>query len=310
MKRDIDETAGGEGVRPGAGAEGALAAGEPVLEVEGLRVSFSSGRGWFGRGGMERVVDGVTFRLGRGQTLGLVGESGSGKSTVCRAVLRLVEPEGGRVRLRGRDFLSLRGGALRRARREMQMVFQDPAGSLNPRMRVAEIVSEPLLVHGVYETTEAARGVGGWRRRRARRQWLREQAVTLLSTCGMPAEAAERYPHQFSGGQRQRIAIARALALRPAVVLCDEPTSALDVSIQAQILNLLRDLQREFAVSYVFVSHDMAVIEHMSDEVAVMYRGKVVEQGPAANVLGEPRHEYTKGLLAAVPRMPEHVWRP
>lgn len=310
MKPEQAETLGGGGMRPGAGAEGALAAGEPVLEVEGLRVSFSSGRGWFGRGGMERVVDGVSFRLGRGRTLGLVGESGSGKSTVCRAVLRLVEPEGGRVQLRGRDFLSLRGGALRSARREMQMVFQDPAGSLNPRMRVAEIVSEPLLVHGVYETTEAARGVGGWRRRRARRQWLREQAVTLLGTCGMPAEAAERYPHQFSGGQRQRIAIARALALRPAVVLCDEPTSALDVSIQAQILNLLGDLQREFAVSYVFVSHDMAVIEHMSDEVAVMYRGQVVEQGPAADVLGEPRHEYTKGLLAAVPRMPEHVWRP
>jgi oligopeptide transport system ATP-binding protein len=284
---------------------------EAVLEVEGLSVSFSSGRGWLGRGGRERVVEGVSFRLGRGRTLGLVGESGSGKSTVCRAVMRLVEPECGSVRLAGRDFLSLRGGELRRARRGMQMVFQDPAGSLNPRMRVAEIVSEPLLIHGVFDEVVGGGGrARGWRRVRARRAWLRAQAEELLRTCGMPADSAERYPHQFSGGQRQRIAIARALALRPAVLLCDEPTSALDVSIQAQILNLLRDLQTEFGVSYVFVSHDMAVIEHVSDDVAVMLRGKVVEQGPAGKVLGEPGHEYTRGLLEAVPRMPEDVWRP
>lgn len=250
----------------------------PLLEVDGLRVAF---------GGRRRVVavDGVSFAVMPGETLGLVGESGSGKTTVGRAILRLVAAEAGAVRFDGRDVLAADRASLRAMRRAMQIVFQDPAGSLNPRMRVEEILSEPLLIHGL-----ADRGT------------VRVRVQALLERCGMPAEAASRYPHEFSGGQKQRIGIARALAVQPRFIVCDEPTSALDVSIQGQIINLLRRLQRELGLSYLFISHDMAVIRHMCHRIAVMQQGRIVEIGPRDQVLYEPAHEYTRGLLSAVPR--------
>jgi ABC-type oligopeptide transport system ATPase subunit len=235
--------------------------------------------------GHVKAVDGVSFDLARGETLGLVGESGSGKTTVGRAVLRLIEPTSGEVRFDGEDVLGAAGSRLRALRRQMQIVFQDPAGSLNPRMRIAQIVAEPLVVHGL------VKGEGE----------LRKQAEALLVRCGMPALALDRYPHEFSGGQRQRIGIARALALRPKFIVCDEPTSALDVSIQAQIINLLMDLQRDMGLSYLFISHDMNVIQHVCRRIAVMYQGRVVEMGERDQILHEPRHEYTKRLLSAVP---------
>lgn len=258
----------------------------PLLRVEDLRVHFPVRAGALQRVvGAVRAVDGVSFTVAPGETLGLVGESGCGKTTVGRAALRLIRATSGRVFFDGEDVFAAGPGALRRLRREMQIVFQDPAGSLNPRMRVEEIVGEPLVVHGVCR---------GRAERRAR-------VLELLDTCGLARVAAGRYPHEFSGGQRQRIGIARALALRPRFIVCDEPTSALDVSIQSQILNLLKDLQAEFGLSYLFISHDMAVIRHMCDRVAVMLRGTIVEEGPMERVIDEPRHEYTRALLRAVP---------
>ncbi|MFN9972027.1 MAG: ABC transporter ATP-binding protein, partial [Phycisphaerae bacterium] len=231
------------------------------------------------------AVDGVDFEIHEGETLGLVGESGSGKSTVGRAVLGLVDTAEGTVEFEQRDIRSMGARQLRAARRHMQMIFQDPAGSLNPRLRVGTSVGEPLVVHGVVtDRRELARRVGA-----------------LLERCGMPAASADRYPHEFSGGQRQRLAIARALALEPRLLICDEPTSALDVSIQAQILNLLTDLQRELKLSYLFISHDMNVIQHICHRVAVLLKGKIVEIGTRDEVLQTPRHEYTQRLLSAVP---------
>jgi ABC-type oligopeptide transport system ATPase subunit len=240
------------------------------------------------------AVDGVSLVIAPGETLGLVGESGCGKTTVGRAVLRLI-PESsaaisGRVLFEGQDLYAAASPALRALRRRMQIIFQDPAGSLNPRMRVADIVAEPLIVHRVLTT-------GG----SAGRDELRRRVETLLERCGMPRSAADRCPHEFSGGQRQRIAIARALALNPRLIVCDEPTSALDVSIQAQIINLLTDLQEEFSLSYVFISHDMAIIQHVCRRIAVMYKGRIVESGERDQILFAPRHEYTKTLLASVP---------
>ena len=232
-----------------------------------------------------RAVDGVSFSLARGETLGLVGESGCGKTTVGRTILRLVPHTSGEVRFEGVDVLRVPDRRLKPLRRDMQIIFQDPGGSLNPRMRVAAIVGEPLLVHGL------ARGG----------DHLRHEVESLLERCGMPASAADRYPHEFSGGQRQRIGIARALALRPKFIVCDEPTSALDVSIQAQIINLLTDLQGEFGLSYLFISHDMAVIQHVCRNIAVMHRGKIVEHGPRERILHAPEHPYTRALLSAVP---------
>ncbi len=257
-----------------------------LLAVRGLVVQFPDRSPILQRiVGWSRAVDGVSFELPRGQSLGIVGESGSGKSTVARAVMRLVEASEGSIELWGQDMLAARGVGLRQLRRRVQMIFQDPAGSLNPRMRVGDIVAEPLVVHGEGGTKEE----------------LAARVRSLLERCGMPAASMDRYPHQFSGGQRQRIAIARALALTPELIVCDEPTSALDVSIQAQILNLLKDLQRERGLSYLFISHDMGVVQHMCDRIAVMRAGKIVEMGTREEVLGSPREEYTRRLLAAVP---------
>ena len=258
---------------------------QPLLEVRGLQTWFPIRRGLLQRvTGHVKAVDGVDFSLAKGETLGLVGESGCGKTTVGRSILRLIEPTGGQVFFEGRDVRTMGSESLRLLRRRMQIIFQDPGGSLNPRMRVGRIVGEPLEVHGI-----------------ARGDELREQVERLLERCGLWKAAADRYPHEFSGGQRQRIGIARALALNPSLIVCDEPTSALDVSIQSQILNLLKDLQSEFGLSYLFISHDMAVIHHICDRVAVMYDGKIVEAGTRDEIIRSPRHPYTQRLLAAVP---------
>jgi len=259
---------------------------ETLLRVRDLRVHFPVRTGLLQKiTDHVRAVDGVSFELRKGETLGLVGESGSGKTTVGRAILRLQKATGGDVEFDGIDVLRAGGEKLRRLRRRMQIIFQDPAGSLNPRMKVRSIVAEPLVVHGAAgPRKDLARKVGA-----------------LLERCGMPASAADRYPHEFSGGQRQRIGIARALALDPDMIVCDEPTSALDVSVQAQIVNLLKDLQAEFRLSYLFISHDMSVISHMCHRVAVMRRGELVEIGDREQVINAPRHEYTQSLLRAVP---------
>jgi ABC-type oligopeptide transport system ATPase subunit len=267
-------------------SEPEAAAPTPLLDVRDLKTWFPVRTGLLQRVTSHvKAVDGVSFTIGRGETLGLVGESGCGKTTVGRTLLRLIPATGGKVTFEGRDVFAARGAELKRLRRNMQIIFQDPAGSLNPRMRIASIVGEPLVVHGL---------VSG-------RDELRARVEELLVKCGMPKAAADRYPHEFSGGQRQRIGIARALALEPRFIVCDEPTSALDVSIQAQIINLLTDLQQEFGLSYLFISHDMAVIQHVCRRIAVMYRGKIVEHGSRAEILENPQHMYTKSLLSAVP---------
>jgi ABC-type glutathione transport system ATPase component len=258
----------------------------PLLEVRDLTVHFPVRTGLLQRTTrVVRAVDGVSFDLAPGETLGIVGESGCGKTTLGRAVLRLVAATSGSVRFRGTDVLAASRAQLRGLRRQMQIIFQDPAGSLNPRLRIRTIVGEPLMVHGLARSSKD----------------LRVQVDALLERVGMPASAADKYPHQFSGGQKQRIGIARALSLRPSFIVCDEPTSALDVSVQAQILNLLADLRDEFRLSYLFISHDMAVVNHLCDRVAVMQEGVIVESGPRQQVLHEPRHPYTRALLASVP---------
>ncbi|MGQ0629080.1 MAG: ABC transporter ATP-binding protein [Phycisphaerales bacterium] len=260
----------------------------PLLSVRDLRVHFPvrGGGGFWGRPtSVNKAVDGISLDVGPGECVGLVGESGCGKSTVGRAILRLIAATSGTVRFDDQDVLTLRAEPMRRLRRRMQIIFQDPAGSLNPRMRVGTIVGEPIEVHGL------AKG----------RAAVREKAAAMIERCGLERDALDRYPHEFSGGQRQRIGIARALAVGPAFVVCDEPTSALDVSVQAQILNLLRDLQRDLGLAFLFISHDMAVIRHMCTRVAVMHRGVIVEQGTREEVLETPRHPYTRALLSAVP---------
>jgi oligopeptide transport system ATP-binding protein len=257
----------------------------PLLEVEALEKRFDVGGTWLRRRRRAiRAVDGVSFVLAAGETLGLVGESGCGKSTTGRLILRLIEPSAGRVRFEGRDLFALPARELWAARQRMQIVFQDPFGSLNPRMRVGTIVGEPLDIYG--------RGDRGARRRRV---------AELLETVGMDPAFAERYPHELSGGQRQRIGIAAALALQPSLIVADEPVSALDVSVQAQVLNLLAELRRRFGLTYLFISHDLHVVLHMSDRVAVMYLGEIVEIGTRDAVHREPKHPYTQALLSAIP---------
>lgn len=264
---------------------------KPLLVVDGLKTYFPIRTGLLQRVTDHfKAVDGVSFHINEGETLGLVGESGCGKTTVGRTILRLLPATAGRVLFNGHDVFSASGGELQRLRRDMQIVFQDPAGSLNPRMRIASIVGEPLVIHGLVSDKGE----------------LRERVEALLERCGMPRAAADRYPHEFSGGQRQRIGIARALALEPKFIVCDEPTSALDVSIQAQVINLLMDLQEEFGLSYLFISHDMAVIQHVCKRIAVMYRGKIVEEGTREEIIENPRHRYTQSLLSAVPEPDPH----
>ena len=269
-------------------AQAASPTNRPLLSVRNLQTHFPIKAGILQRTvGFVKAVDGVTFEIGLGETLGLVGESGCGKTTVGRTLLKLIPATGGEVVFDGRNVYQARGEALKTLRREMQIVFQDPAGSLNPRMRVLNIIGEPILVHNLIAPGD--------------RDALRHRVEELLVRCGMPKFAADRYPHEFSGGQRQRICIARALALQPRCIVCDEPTSALDVSIQAQILNLLKDLQRDLGMSYLFISHDMAVINHMCERIAVMYKGKIVEEGSRDEIINRPQHRYTQSLLSAVP---------
>jgi oligopeptide transport system ATP-binding protein len=256
-----------------------------LLEVEGLVRHFPVRTGLFGRAvGAVRAVDGVSFAVGAGRTFAIVGESGCGKSTVARLLLRLIEPDAGRITLDGADLRAAEGAALRAVRGRIQLVFQDPYGSLNPRMTAGDTLAEPLLLHTTLSAPQRAGRV-----------------AELLALVGLRADAGRRHPHEFSGGQRQRLAIARALAAGPKVIVCDEPVSALDVSIQAQILNLLSDLQRRFGLAYVFISHDLAVVRQIATDVGVMYLGRLVETGPAAAVFEAPRHPYTQALLSAVP---------
>ena len=258
-----------------------------LLRVEDLKVHFPVTEGVLMRRrvGSVKAVDGVSFELRRGETFGLVGESGCGKSTTALAILRMLEPTAGRIVFDGEDISRIDQRGLRPLRRRMQMVFQDPFGSLNPRMRVREIVGEPLKVHGV----------AGSRRR------FRERVAELLDLVGLLPAMADRYPHQFSGGQRQRIGIARALALEPDLLLCDEAVSALDVSIQAQVLNLLMDLQERLGLTYLFIAHDLSVVRHISDRIGVMYLGRIVEIAARDELFERPRHPYTEALLASVP---------
>jgi len=253
----------------------------PLLAAEGLVKHFPAGRGR----GVVRAVDGVSFAIDAGETLALVGESGCGKSTTGRLLIRLLEPTAGRVMFAGEDLVTLSPAALRARRKDMQIVFQDPYASLNPRLPVAEIIAEPIEVHGTV------------RGRRA----LQDRVVELLEMVGLTAEHARRFPHQFSGGQRQRIGIARAIAVGPRLVVADEPVSALDVSIQSQVVNLLQDLQEKLGVAYLFVAHDLAVVHHIADRVAVMYLGAIVELAPKAALFAAPHHPYTQALLSAAP---------
>jgi oligopeptide/dipeptide ABC transporter ATP-binding protein len=256
-----------------------------LLEAEDLIKHFPAERSLFGRPtSFVKAVDGVSFSLCAGETLALVGESGCGKSTVSRLVLRLIEPDHGRIRFEGRDLLALDARELRAFRHKAQLIFQDPYASLNPRMTVGHILSEPLALHDL--APPAAR---------------RARVEELLRLVGLEPRSARRYPHEFSGGQRQRVAIARALAVEPKLIICDEPVSALDVSIRSQILNLLRDLQKRLGLAYIFVSHDLAVVKHIADRVAVMNLGNIVETAPTETLFGTPRHPYSRALLSAIP---------
>ena len=255
-----------------------------LLEVADLTKEFSRKRGIFGGTSVVRAVDGVSFNIEEGETFGLVGESGSGKTTTGRCILRLIEPTSGSVQFRGEDVLQFSRARMRQARRDMQIVFQDPYSSLNPRMRVGDIVEEPLIIHRMGTKAE----------RRAR-------VAALFELVGLDATQLTRYPHQFSGGQRQRIGLARALALNPSLVIADEPVSALDVSVQAQVVNLLMDLQERLKLTYLFIAHDLRLVRHICGRVAVMYLGKLVETGQTESLFAAPAHPYTRALLSAIP---------
>jgi oligopeptide transport system ATP-binding protein len=256
----------------------------PLVEVCRLVKEFVGAGGLFRRGPRTAAVDDVSFSIDEGETFGLVGESGSGKTTTGRCVLRLVEPTSGDVRFRGHDVLAFSARQMREARRDMQIVFQDPYSSLNPRMRARQIVEEPLIIH-----------------RRGDRGVRRARVAELFQLVGLNPAQLDRYPHQFSGGQRQRIGLARALALNPSFVVLDEPVSALDVSVQAQVINLLMDLQEQLKLTYLFIAHDLRLVEHICTRVAVMYLGRIVELGPTASLFAAPQHPYTRALLSAIP---------
>jgi peptide/nickel transport system ATP-binding protein len=287
LDRAVDATAIGPAAERPRDTSGEFAARrvKPLLEVADLKVHFPIRKGLFKRTvGYVRAVDGVSLSIPAGRTLALVGESGCGKTTVGKAILRLIEPTAGRVVFGGDDLATLSPARMRARRRELQIVFQDPYASLDPRMRVSDLLAEGMESLDVLGSDEARR----------------QRIVELLDRVGLPANAGRRYPHEFSGGQRQRIAIARALAVDPKLIVCDEPTSALDVSVQAQILNLLADLQRDLGLTYLFITHNLAVVEYLAHEVAVMYLGRIVERGPVDAVLDDPRHPYTRSLLSAV----------
>jgi oligopeptide transport system ATP-binding protein len=260
---------------------------EKILEVKNLKKYFPIKKGFFLRdAGAVRAVDGASFDLIKGETLGLVGESGCGKSTLGRTLIRLYEPTEGSIHFRGKDFCSLKAEELRQTRKSIQMIFQDPYASLDPRMTIAQILTQPFQIHNLYSEKERL-----------------DRVKSMLETVGLKASHFNRYPHEFSGGQRQRISIARAIALEPELIIADEPVSALDVSIQAQILNLLRDLQEKFKLTFIFISHDLKVIEHFCDRVAVMYLGRIVELTDREHLFEEPLHPYTQALFSAIPEV-------
>jgi len=292
----------------------------PLLEIRNLTKVFPHGESLFGgkSRGEVRAVDDVSLNVNAGETLGLVGESGSGKSTLGRLILRLIEPTSGTVRLEGRDLLAAGRGEMRRLRRDLQIIFQDPFASLDPRFRVQDIIAEPLIIHRrvikgdtAHPAASAADPSGDNRpfdklragSRLSNREQLDRRVAELLRAVGLDESARARYPHEFSGGQRQRIGIARALALRPKFIVCDEPVSALDVSVGAQIVNLLAQLQRDFGLTYLFISHSMPVVRYLSTRIAVMYRGKIVEIGDTEQITLRPAHPYTRTLLEATPKL-------
>ncbi|WP_409177834.1 ABC transporter ATP-binding protein [Brevibacillus fortis] len=263
---------------------------QPLLEVKSLTKHFMSKQGFFSKEKVVRAVDGVNLTVYPGETVSIVGESGCGKSTTGRCILRLIEPTDGEIFFEGQDIRKLNESELRRARRNMQLVFQDPFASLNPRKTIGQLLEDPLIIHGIGNSVER-----------------RKQVEEMIQIVGLSKQQLDRFPHEFSGGQRQRIGIARALILRPKLIVADEPVSALDVSIQAQILNLMQDLQKEFNLTYLFISHDLSVVRHISDRVAVMYLGKVVEVADKQSLYEKPTHPYTQALLSAVPVPNPHL---
>ncbi len=284
-----------------------------LIEIQNLVKTFPQGESVLGGSkGEIRAVDDVSLEIHAGETLGLVGESGSGKSTLGRLAIRLIEPTSGSVRFDGRDLLSLGGRELRQLRRDMQIIFQDPFSSLDARMRVEDLIAEPLIIHDYptspkngekWATLAVSADKAALPSRGARKGGIRTAVEQLLKAVGLDSSAMRRYPHEFSGGQRQRIVIARALALRPKFIVCDEPVSALDVSVGAQIVNLLKQLQHDFGLTYLFISHSMPVVRYLSTRIAVMYRGKIVEIGTTEEITRNPQHPYTKSLLDATPEI-------